>query len=822
MFRRKTLVVALAAALAPAAHAQVLEEVIVTAQKRSEDVLDVPISITAFSGAALERVGATSLTDVGRFTAGVDMNNENVLQPEYNVRGIETVDWTIGSDPAVAVYVDGVYTARGAGAEAALVDIERVEILKGPQGTLFGRNATGGAIHIITPKPSDELEGRIRVTAGNYSRTDAEVVLNAPFSDSFAVRLVGAMRQRDGFIDDVRGGEAANDEDRMNWRLSALWNAGDATEVLLRAGYEDIDQRSGVSVTLNPAVFTDPQWGSAGAGANPPTVPVPFADPALAFAGRSHDPFGDGAWDGDQREAREATSLSLEITHDFDGMTFTSISAWRDVTTKLDEDLDGSDNPDYFFAAKNPEWSEYWSQELRLTGETDAMKWTLGATYSYEDIRHDIIAEFLFSTFESFALQSGGVPAEQLPTVRALQRQGLILHPTLGPVPCGLASCDGFAIASFIDQLTGGAFGGAANLLPFVQPRLDPTNLYAFPWVETVNNAGEYESYAIYGDATWSLSDRLNLSAGLRYTYDDKTFDLFTAWTNELLPGVPFGLAFYNQGQPVLDERQSESWDNLSGRLVLDYALSDSVMGYASVATGFKSGGFNSQNYADNIDTSFDAEEVINYELGIKGRTTDGRGQFNIAGFFYEYEDLQTLTLIGEPIPGYYLRTADAEGYGFEVETAWMLGEHLTLAGNYGYLKTEFTDYNIIEAAGETPADDLTGEPRAETPEHMFNVSLEYQAPLGDLGEVLARLDYTWTDNRLTLTTRGDVPSYDLINARLGWLSNDGHWDISIWGRNLTDEQVLITFGGNGDSVGSRDGWWLTPRMYGLDLAYLF
>ena len=158
-FRRAA--IALAIAASQPLHAQVIEEIIVTAQKRAENVMDVPIAITAYSGEALEQLGTRNLTDIGRFTAGVDMNNDKSLQPTYSIRGVETNDWTIGSDPAVAVYVDGVYAARGAGAEAAFIDVERVEVLKGPQGTLFGRNATGGAIHIITTKPVFETEGRV-------------------------------------------------------------------------------------------------------------------------------------------------------------------------------------------------------------------------------------------------------------------------------------------------------------------------------------------------------------------------------------------------------------------------------------------------------------------------------------------------------------------------------------------------------------------------------------------------------------------------------------------------------------------------------------
>jgi len=269
-FRRAAIAFAIAAS--QPLHAQVIEEIIVTAQKRAENVMDVPIAITAYSGEALEQLGTRNLTDIGRFTAGVDMNNDKSLQPTYSIRGVQTNDWTIGSDPAVAVYVDGVYAARGAGAEAAFIDVERVEVLKGPQGTLFGRNATGGAIHIITTRPAFATEGRIKVTGGNYDRRDIEGIYNTALGEDVAMRLTAAVQRRDGYIRDLTGGDDVNEEDKKNVRLALLWNAAENTEVLARIGYEDMDQLSGVLHTTN---------GAAWEAANP---------------GRRHDDFGDGAW----------------------------------------------------------------------------------------------------------------------------------------------------------------------------------------------------------------------------------------------------------------------------------------------------------------------------------------------------------------------------------------------------------------------------------------------------------------------------------------------------------------------------------------------
>jgi iron complex outermembrane receptor protein len=818
--------IGLTAALFGASQAQaqnVLEEVIVTAQKRSENVQDVPIAISVFSADAVEKLSARNLTDLGRFTAGVEMNNDNSLQPTYSIRGVETNDWTVGSDPAIAVYVDGVYAARGAGAEAALTDIARVEVLKGPQGTLFGRNATGGAIHIVSQKPTFDTEGRVKLTVGDYDRLDGELMFNTALTDTLAVRGLAVSRSRDGFLENLSGPDL-NEQDQQNYRLSFLWDASESTEVIWRVEYSELDQRAAAQFTMISEVFER---------ANP---------------GVKHDPFGKISHDFQGKEERDMFATSLEINHEIGDMTLTSITGWREFETELLEDLDGSNNRDYTFNSSNPDDNEYFSQEFRLTGASDTLKWTVGAAYSKEEVNHTTTAEFNMSSLESFAWaeilrgsesatsqaflsslaglsqdeidalagQSSSQISELIPGFRDVQRE---------------RGLDGIAASAFIWSFLDGQgsladFGisdnpvvGLFQILADVGPRIAAFD----PWIERVETSGEYESYAIYGDATWSINDRVNLTGGLRYTYDDKSFNLYTQYMNEIV-GVPMGLAFYNNGQALVDSSQEDSWDAISGRLVLDYHFDDEVMGYASVATGFKSGGFNSLNFGPDIDTSYDEEEVINYEVGMKGLFLDGTLQLNVSGFFYEYDNLQELDLLGSPIPSYNLRNSDAEGYGAEIEAWWLATDNLTISGNYSWLKTEYTDFNILEAAGETEEDDLTGEPRVGTPENKVNLAVEYALPLGDFGDLVSRVDYTWTDERvesLTDPTRM-VDAYDLTNVRITLLPASANWELSAWVTNAFDEEVITVFGGNGDAVGSLTGWHIPPRMYGADLVYHF
>jgi iron complex outermembrane receptor protein len=800
----------------------VLEEVIVTAQKRSENVMDVPIAISVFDAELVEQLSARNLTDLGRFTAGVEMNNQKTLQPTYTIRGIETADFSVGSDPAIAVYVDGVYAARGAGAEAALVDLARVEVLKGPQGTLFGRNATGGAIHIISQPPIMEREGRAKLSVGDYGRIDGEFMINQPLSDDVALRAVLVSRNRDGFLDNIAGNDL-NDEDNQSIRLSLLWLAGENTEALWRMEYSEVRQNSAAQHTLVAPVFER---------ANP---------------GVNYREFGDIAMDFNNREERDMFATSLEINHVINDMTLTSITGWREFETVLDEDLDGSNNPDYQFNANNPDDNDYFSQELRLTGTSERVKWTVGAGYSLEHVEHNSRAIFNVSTLETFAwaeiLKGAGTPDSDLflSQVAGLSPSEIDDLKTLNNTQVGEVlpdfrqqqkdrGLDGIAAASFVWGFLNGQgtlpqFGistnpnlGIPQILFDVAPRIADLD----PWTEEVDSSGRYESWAVYGDSTWSITDRVNLSAGLRYTRDDKEFSLFTQYQNQLV-GADFGLAFYNNGQPVLDETQREDWENVSGRLVADYSW-DNAMVYASIATGFKSGGFNTLNFGPEIDTSYDEEEVINYELGLKGRFFQDSLQLNLAGFFYEYDNLQELRLLGQPIPSYNLRNSDAEGYGLEIETMWLATDQLRIGGNYSWLETEYTDFTILTAAGETPEDDLTGEPRVGTPEHKVNLMVEYAFRLGQFGELIPRLDYTWSDERVNSLDDPNrkVDAFGIANARLTLLPDSGDWEFGLWSTNLFDEEVFVVFGDNGDSIGSLTGSRFPPRMIGADFVYRF
>ncbi|QKX19111.1 TonB-dependent receptor [Microbulbifer sp. YPW1] len=834
--------IAVTTALSGTASAAEIEEVVVTAQKRAENLQDVPIAISAFTGDSMKAMGVKNLTDLGKFTPGVEMNNDTPLQPTYSVRGIETGDFTVGSDPAVAVYVDGVYTGRGAGAEIPLADIERVEVLKGPQGTLFGRNATGGAIHIISKKPQADDTTELNLTAGNYGRQSSDLLVNRQLSDNLYGRFTASTNRRDSFADNLANDFEVGNVDTQTYRASLLWEPTPDTEVLWRAEYGIMDQGSALRTSIVPSL-------EAEAGGT--------------------DVFGDYALDTPTIEDRDSWGTSVSVIHDFENVTLTSITAYRGFEAHLQQDEDGTANPDYMFGSANFDDQTQFSQEFRLNGATDTLKWTLGASYSREELEHTTDAYFTAGSLESFAVYEGvkaayagaGLTTTQLEDAAYQQRQLMIAGGLEGAavstfiydlmLQSGQADAllqalgaPSFVTASMLnrDQMIGQLMAG-----------ITPWVMADTPWNESVLNKGDYRSAAIYGDATWSLTDKMDLTVGARYTADEKDFSIVSSYQNTLPiefvggdvalmgpdgsvlgaitlpPGqvaeIPFGIAFNNNGVANLNQKLDDSWSDLSGRVVLDYRWNDDVMTFISLADGFKAGGFNSFSAAPGIDPSFDQESVTNLEIGMKSSLFDNAVRFNASVFAYNYDNLQQLDLVGAPIPNYYLRNADAEGRGAEFEVQWAATDNLFIAGNYSFLDTEYTRYQIIESIGETEEENSrVGQPRVGTPENKFNLMAEYSWDLASGANVVLRGDYNWTDERVGSISDPArvIPDYKLMNLRAGWSSASDRYSAALWVQNVTDEEIAGGYGGTGAAIGASPAWRFMPRMYGADFTVRF
>ncbi|GAB3031231.1 TonB-dependent receptor [Bowmanella dokdonensis] len=846
---RRTLIASAVAAMlsyTPAALAQEaspdkevigIEVLEVTAQKRVENIQEVPIAISAFSAQHLRKIGANSINDLGNITPGFETNITSPTQPKFDIRGIRTNDFGIGADPAVGVYVDDVYVGRSGSALMNFNDVERVEVLKGPQGTLFGRNTAAGAVRIINKKPVDGTEGNYRVTLGSHDKKQFEGVYNTNLTEDLFFRGSINLSQRDGYVDALRypdprtsDGEAEpekvklGEESIQSARMALRWVPDETLELIWRAEFDEMDNGTRPAYSGNPSYYRSQQDGGI-------------------------NPFGVYETDLEDTENRHLFGTSLEINKELGLGTLTSITAFRRFDTENNTDDDGSAQVRGFFASNNIEEQEYFSQELRLAGVTDGgTKWTVGATYSNEEIHQITVAEFMMESLDSFAIN------EQL--------KALGLPPTGAPglgVPGIMDMPVGTGLTAFLLQLIPQdlAFLSQISGVPVevLAQRITQDNL-GKPWTETTENFGDYTSYAAFVDVTYPVTDKLDLTLGLRYTRDEKDFGILSFYQNEIsipLPGVPaqpFGLAFGTeyyqrdaQGNAVLDGegnyqpfQQSNTWTKLTPRVVLDYQWTDNVMTYITAASGFKAGGFNSLGAAP----PFDQEEVDNIEVGLKSTLFDNSLKLNLAAYDYDYTNLQILRLTGSTgnIPVYNVRNVDAAGKGFELETEWAATDNLVINFNYAYLDSEYTKYSLF--VGETAEDDLTGRPLAGVPKNRWYLGADYFIG-ADNGEWMLHMDITSVDERSTasdadsiallpvnpglvpgLTAENRVEGYDLVNARISYRSDDD-WQLSLFARNLTDEEYLLSgFGGQGENTGSPNLSPGLPRMWGVEFSQSF
>ena len=688
-----------AALVATAVNAQerAIEEVIVTATKRAESVQDIPLSVNAFSGAQLEEAGVKDIRDIAAQTPGLSIKSRGETEGSVFIRGIGSAAPGIGADPAVGIYIDGLYAARGTNATAAFFDVERVEVVKGPQGTLFGRNASSGAISIITRKPEiGESYGSALAGFGDEGQQKYEFIYNAGLSDNAAVRFGVKHDQRDGLYTNSVNGADLNGRDHTNARLSFLYDNQESYTSHFSAEIVDMS---------NTAAF------------------VSAAD-AFASAVALND--------APAKQTLESTRLNWTNTWEIgDDKTLTSITGYytHDVNvTPVDADL-----LDLFVASfQEPQEADFFSQEFRLNGSTDAVDWFVGTSYVKEEL--SFVNDLSYDEF----------------------------------IVADLFGANGLDIDNG-DICDGSADFGDGNGVVAIPVCLSPVS-------ETPSGEGETTSIAVYGDVTWHATDLLDVVFGVRYTEDDKKI----VYNNPATPGLLGGLDGQIFG-PITPGPvpASSKFDSTDPRLALNFQLSDDVMIYGSVAKGYKSGGLNRQlDPVSQTVLPFDKEENTAFELGIKSSLLGGRGQINAAIFTSEYKDFQLeeqLNLVPQ-----VNNIGDVDVSGFETDFKFLLSDAFELWGSIGILDTEVTN-----------APDVTrnGNKSPQAPETTASLALKYTAEVGS-GDVEASALWSYSDDfffDLANTFKQD--SYSTLDLRAAW-SNDT-WGVALVGENITDEEYL-------------------------------
>jgi len=711
-------VVALLAADVSLAQRQI-EEVVVTARKRQESIQDVPISITALTGSEIQEAGLLRLQDISTLVPNMTYLEANSNKfTNVTLRGISS-GGGLGNDPAIGVYIDDMYIGRDSGFNGDLLDIERIEVLKGPQGTLFGRNTTVGAINITTRRPSEELEGQVLVDAGNYDYRRIGGLVSGPLTDSVSAKLSVVDTERDGFLDNSFGG-TANTVDYTLARGQVLWQASDRLEFMVTASYREDSADGGNYVTQFQG--------------EDPTFSRDVSIPDIGF------------------EDVEDTLISLHATYEFDSMRFTSITGRQELEeayqadqdwTPLD-DLTGIDSRDM----------EAWSQEFRLESTGDnRLDWIVGFYYYQQDF--DVSTQSLsgFDTIYAFFGLNDLIGSGQPPS-------------SISP--------------SFPDGV----------------------DIRAISTIET-------ESYSAFANVDFEITDQLSLTAGIRYSTDDR--DLDYEQRADPFAAVAGFFPFTTQ-----DEQDDDEWTPL---ISLNWQPDEDKLVYASYSRGYKAGGFNNSISSAASLISFSAETLDNYELGFKSTWMDSSLRLNMALFYMEYNDKQESRFITGV--GFQQDNAGkATSEGFEMDFEWIPAERWRVFGGVGYAKAEYDDYVLNDTT------DFSGNALSRAPEWTANVGFTTDwnftnALMGDL-----RVDYTWQDE-FFLQPNNDpfftADSQGILNARLGLSTSNQQWRAAIWGRNLTDEDNINNFFGASSFAFPLYHYALiAPRTYGVELTYTF
>lgn len=725
-------------------QAQALEEIIVTAQKRDESLQEVPLSISAFSGDTIKALGAVDLRGLSTALANVNISNDQD-SIDIAIRGVSN---NRGFAPATAFHIDGIYTGQSQSGLTAFLDVARVEVLRGPQGTLYGRNATAGAINVVTERPNtQEPSGSLELTLGDYELFNVQAVGNIPIiADKLALRVALMKEERDGYTEHDGLGfdqEDSDDSDIEGGKIRMLFQPNDDVEWLV--GYDFAEQGgSGARFysDIEHLIPLDELLAQIPPGNAVAIALTPRLHPGGAFSllpteqqqRIRNDPryvpvFYDNETDPDVIAKNRLTqdmkqdTYFTELKAALGPVDLTFLGGYRELDTTRSGDND-------FWAGNGTNVSEVeaeeQSYELRVSQDGEMFQWLVGLYY--------------FNAKNDTLLNAG-------------------------------------AATGFASDVT---------------------------------------SQAIFSQATWDIDDTLSVTGGLRYSEDESD----------------------NSNLLDLEEPETSSkFDDVSWKLALEKDFADESMVYASVSTGYKTGGVNGGSQTN---PEYDQETVIAYEIGTKNRFMEGRLQLNAAIFYYDYSDLQVsgidavlqLDDNGDPIPdpdmpGAFLlasvntsnsNISSSEMYGAEIEWIALVSDSLQIDGAIGLLETKVGDGSVDNASifGAVPTD-ISGNELRKAPPVTFNLGLQHVLELPSLnGSITSRIDFHYEDEQYhdVLNRSQDVEeSYTKTDISATYRTDNGSYFVQVFGRNLEDNDVRTTIFQS--AIGATSAY-APPRTYGI------
>lgn len=689
-----------------------LEEVVVTARKIKENLQDVPVAVNAIGSQTVREMNVRLLQDALDLTPGAMHYEYSKTEQTYTIRGVGSPAEGAAGDSSILLMEDNEVISRDFMRSAKMYDVERIEVLRGPQGTAYGRNAVGGVIHTINKRPHFGTERSADLMVGNYNFWSVDGVLNSGITDSTAGRLSVHYDQRDGYTTNIATGKDIDHEQNIGARAQLLFTPTNTLEILAKATYEKDDDGAPPRKTYDPT--------------------VPYDSPFTHYMEESKDPWTvNNTVDPTLGLERTLWSLGVDIRWDLSGMSLISLTHYRHGDSS--EGIDTWGSPDKLVFSNTANDADVFSQELRLehVGPETKHAWVAGLFYLTEDTYRNEDRQFLTL-----------VDGESSP----------------------------YASLEFDDE-----------------------------WNNT-------KSLGVFGEYQYSFTPKTVLALGLRYSRDEKDFDIDHVGEGPLIPLIM-------DENPVIAHGLSHEWDAVTGKVSLTQHFTDETMAYVSVSTGYKSGGYGTTPASlEAAVTPYNEENVTNYEIGAKAEWLDRRLRTNLAIFRMDHDDIQTQEFApsGSVIYG---NAGKAETSGFEFEFQAAITDYFSLAGSYA------------NYTGEYKTVDLADEHFANMPKWTGNLSGILDAPLSNGAAVRWRVDYRgrseiWHD-KTNDPLYGIQPAIDILNSTISYLSADGHWELGLWGRNLTEEAEVTNINAQG-FMSQRTVGYGPPRTYGLSFRIIY
>lgn len=774
-----------------------LGEVIVTTQKKKQSSLEIPVAVSAVTGSVMEKLNLHQLDDVAQFTPGVQIQLQSPNNPGYVIRGVTSDDGEAYSQPRVSVFMDGVSTSRSRASAVELFDLERMEVAKGPQGTLFGRGAEIGGISIIRHKPVDNLSGELSMNYGSYNQRQVSGFINTPImKGKLANRFAFDYDARDGFIKNEAGGRL-NGKNALAFRNSTQWWTNDDTSIRLVLDYQHDDYPGTSFHSINP------MYGNSD-----------HNSPANLEAGKKL---------GIKRNVGGAL---LNIDHNINHRwSFNSITGFRAFNSKERFDADGTYLPLLLCQEKGK--GTQFSQEFRFNyDDKNHFSGFVGASYFYENSSQDINAkanlQYLYPVFIQKRVKASlssqidnvkGLLAQMLPTAYqpmidaalaklmskwfpknpTVDANGKLIPQTATPNIYGDLKTALGAVGMDLDQVLAGMGDNGRTIQATLQ------GISAKPldtaYTEQGKNYGTNQAVELYADGTLKLTKNLNFTLGVRGTYENQE----TGYSSSTVPSM-FGAVLYHPTENGAKVMAKDSYWSWVGRAALNYMIGRNNI-YASLSRGRRPGVLYFNNDPKDFET-LKPEIIYSYEAGVKGSLLQGRLNYDLCAYYYDWYNYQTSVFNATTSKYEYDDAGRAHSLGIEASISYSPCRYLNLFGNWSYIEGKF---NNKDDNGNKQR--FAGNRFRLTPKNSFAVGFDLNVPTGKKASIYFRPTYSWKskvffeESNEPELTQG---AFGLLNFTAGYRMQPGkvYYEIGAFGKNVLDEKYVVDAGNSGRQIG--------------------